>query len=365
MSLSFRQSNIYQLLYTFLDPGTFYATSLDASIFLIRTRHRSFGFTILRLIPILRSVLTLSVDTGLWRLLRLELRRVRLPSACRYSETLSSLSTRSVLNVFLDTLAECLEICSQAHPLCKGVSWNADMLMGYGNCYLKNNPDAGQAGPPADGEVTHSAVVTPSSLDVTVGCPEQSEYTSQNGKVNFTVDCYIARTGDQNSTSIHQNSINSCMDECAEHIATGCVGIIFDFAFADGYENCYLLSSLGVANGGGNITFAQVTSSNSTPAVSTTDHHNGNGGSKAWIAGPVIGGIVVLGLLAGVFWWLRRRSSRKPASKPEAELYPKIASEPPLYVDEPSTRQFEMSAQPSRSEMRDRNSERLLLHELG
>ena len=31
-----------------------------------------------------------------------------------------------------DNLDECLELCSQAHPLCKGVSWNPDMKQGYG-----------------------------------------------------------------------------------------------------------------------------------------------------------------------------------------------------------------------------------------
>jgi hypothetical protein len=46
-----------------------------------------------------------------------------------------------------DTMEECLEYCSISHPLCLGVSWNPDMVGGYPNCYLKNDPSAGTPAP--------------------------------------------------------------------------------------------------------------------------------------------------------------------------------------------------------------------------
>ena len=38
-----------------------------------------------------------------------------------------------------DSLEECMEICSKAHPLCTGVSWNVDLENGWENCYLKDD----------------------------------------------------------------------------------------------------------------------------------------------------------------------------------------------------------------------------------
>lgn len=39
-----------------------------------------------------------------------------------------------------DSFEECLQLCSEAHPLCKGVTFNPDMQSGFGNCYFKTKP---------------------------------------------------------------------------------------------------------------------------------------------------------------------------------------------------------------------------------
>lgn len=257
----------------------------------------------------------------------------------------------------LDSLAECMDICSRTHPLCKGVSWNPDMLHGYGNCYLKSDPDAGQS-EPNPYFVVHSATVTPSYLDVTVRCPQHYEYTSQTGKTQFEVDCYTGRAGSQNYTSVREDSIDSCMDECADQIAKGCVGVVFDFNSTDGYENCYLLSSIGVDNGGHEV-FAQVKSTDGTMPTGKNGS-NENSSSKAWIAGPVIGSIAVIALLLGLFCWLRRRSFRKPPSWPESKTMP----ESPPSADNYTKKKFELNGQPGRHEIRDQNNEHLWQHEL-
>ena len=38
-----------------------------------------------------------------------------------------------------DSLDECMLLCSQAQPLCEGVSWNPGMESGFANCYFKTN----------------------------------------------------------------------------------------------------------------------------------------------------------------------------------------------------------------------------------
>jgi hypothetical protein len=202
-----------------------------------------------------------------------------------------------------------MEMCAEAHPLCKGVSWNVDMIAGYGNCYLKNDPSAGEFAP-SPGYITHSAEVTSASLQQVNGtCPSNKTYASSNGK-NFAIDCYDGRIGSENFTSVHIANVSQCMETCATNTGQACLGVVFDISMENGWDNCYLLNSTGSPNVGTNATFAQLW----TNSTSISSHSSS---SKAWIAGPVLGAIAVIALILGFFWWWRLRSrSRRAQQQP-------------------------------------------------
>lgn len=199
-----------------------------------------------------------------------------------------------------DSLEECMDTCAKAHPLCQGVSWNVDMTEGFANCYLKNS----LAGTPSSsvGVKTHSTIARFSSVDDT--CPKNLTYISNNNK-NFTISCWDGRTGTTNITTSHESDIDSCINTCATHQGgQTCVGVSFDNSMDNGFENCYLLNDTGSANEGMNATFAKLTNT-ADINLGGTSHHPW---SKAWIAGPVIGIVLLIALSFLVFFWYRRRA---------------------------------------------------------
>jgi len=137
------------------------------------------------------------------------------------------------------TMEECMQLCSQSHPLCLGVSWNVDMVAGFANCYLKNAPQDGTPAPDSTFK-RHSALTRLSQVEDT--CPNNLTYIAKHGQ-NFTISCWQGRTGTNNITSYHDSDIDSCIDTCANYSGgQDCVGVTFDNSMQSGYENCYLLS---------------------------------------------------------------------------------------------------------------------------
>ena len=208
-----------------------------------------------------------------------------------------------------DTLMECMELCSQAHPLCKGVTWNPDMKGGWGNCYLKSNPGATKD--PSD-ETAHSALVTGKLYtDLNTDCPSTSTYDKDGN--TYSLSCNTGRAGSQNFTSVRSNSLDDCLQKCSSETGQRCLGVLVDMGLEDGFENCYLLNATGQAlTGGANMTFAEVTASQKSAASSDQSANNQDrGASKAWIAGPVIGVLAVIAIVAGGWYcWRRRRQNR-------------------------------------------------------
>ncbi|KAL4903364.1 hypothetical protein BDW74DRAFT_179782 [Aspergillus multicolor] len=244
-----------------------------------------------------------------------------------------------------DTLEECMEYCAEAHPLCRAVTWNPDLGNGFGNCYLKDFNGTLVSGEHEEGYVIHAALVQLPILldengDEAAACPSQLNYTSTTSlqvRKDFEIRCYESRSGTGNLTTIHTATLEACMDRCASYdpiadsesnfgVETGeCVGVVFDRTMAVGYENCALLSDVGQSKGEISSTFARITA-----AIDPSDEDEGSGsGSKAWIAGPVVGGVagvVILG--AGVWWWRRRKSPAQNAegvSTPDTEGKPVVA----------------------------------------
>lgn len=225
-----------------------------------------------------------------------------------------------------DSLDECLDLCANAHPLCRGVSWNPDMIDGYANCYLKDSTSGDPMSDAVEGFIVHSAELPPSGLpQVDPTCPSNLTYSASSG-TEFAITCYDQRTNDTSFVAFHEPNVEQCMDLCS--VSQGCKGVVLDLAMVGGYENCYvsllmdpikfetftdraallyqLLNDTGASQLGANFTFAQVASGNTTSVVSSSSPK-----SKAWIAGPVIGVVAAVALLLGLGLWWRRRSQRK------------------------------------------------------
>ncbi|KAL4798412.1 hypothetical protein BDV19DRAFT_386298 [Aspergillus venezuelensis] len=220
-----------------------------------------------------------------------------------------SLVTSPWCKMHTATIDECMVLCAQARPLCVAVSWSPDMGDGFGNCYLKDTVGRLVTGNHPT-HLIHSAIAEIPEVDR--ACP-QDYYTStadQSNRKQFSVDCFQTRSGATNITSHHRADVNQCMDDCA--LNPECAGMLFDTTMASGYENCQLLSAEGSEIANPNITFAQVIDVESTGASSSS--------SKAWIAGPVVGGVVAVIIAILRFWFWRRRRNRKAQVPPNPPM---------------------------------------------
>ncbi|CRG91606.1 hypothetical protein PISL3812_08656 [Talaromyces islandicus] len=232
-----------------------------------------------------------------------------------------------------DTMMECMELCAQAHPLCVGVSWNADLTAGYGNCYLKNSQNGVPFTPSS--YVTHSGLV---QMPVTNSCSTSDpKQLTSNGKT-FNVTCFEARAGSNNFTSVYSANITGCVDECAAYDGPeSCLAVFYDNTCADGFDNCYLLNATGTQTVPRNCTYAELASGNPSgsspspspstsavpststepsPGASSSDSSSGGSSSKAWIAGPVVGVVAAVAIaFAGFLWWRRRQQPYEEENK--------------------------------------------------
>lgn len=237
------------------------------------------------------------------------------------------------------SLEECLSFCMKEHPLCLGAIYNPGLELGFANCWPKTGFPQGTLPTTEQGKgMIHSATITQiEPTDKT--CPKDSLYGSKAGKA-FQIHCGQANSG-SNITSIHTQNVTACMDECATS-DKGCVGILFDSSFRDGFSNCYLQNSSLVISDQPSATYAALTNSplpstSGSPAPSGSGSASGSNSnsntsssstSKAWIAGPVLGGLAALALIGCIIFWWRRRKSQAAAASDIAE---KDGSFPPTY----------------------------------
>ncbi|KAL4806314.1 hypothetical protein BDV18DRAFT_139208 [Aspergillus unguis] len=220
-----------------------------------------------------------------------------------------------------ETLDECMEACATARPLCVAISWDPTMGAGFGNCYLRH-----ANGTLISGEhpkyITHTAFALLPEVDAVNNCSARTATSSTDTELKyFDVQCYQERTQTKNITTTHEANINTCMDRCAAHTGTpNCKGVVFDSSMESGYENCLLLSELGTSANNGNATYARLTSSE------PKDSSSGSSSSKAWIAGPVVGGVAGIALIIGAFFWWRRRKNRKLHQEQNPNWTPDMSS---------------------------------------
>ncbi|KAF2113283.1 hypothetical protein BDV96DRAFT_475160, partial [Lophiotrema nucula] len=211
------------------------------------------------------------------------------------------------------SLDDCLNICVTQHPLCRAVAYNPTLEMGYANCWPKTSfPNT--LGAPGGNRTMHTATITTiEQIDTT--CPSNDQYTATGNK-QFDIHCGQLNQG-VNITSLHTRNVTACMDACAAS-NKNCVGVLFDSSLAGGLSNCYLQNTTSVITDQTSATYAVLagttlpTSSPSTaPLPSSSDSGSS---SKAWIAGPVIGGIAGIAIIAAAFFLWRRKKAGTAAA---------------------------------------------------
>ncbi|KAF2850490.1 hypothetical protein T440DRAFT_90020 [Plenodomus tracheiphilus IPT5] len=210
------------------------------------------------------------------------------------------------------SLEACLQFCVDQHPLCRGVSWNPDFTVGFANCFPKTGFKETLSAPAPDDKklgTIHSATIT--QLDaVDRTCPGRG-YTSTNN-ARFDIYCGQLNTG-TNVTSVHVQNGTACMEACAQS-EDKCTGVLFDPGMGGGFNNCYLQNSTGVVSDQAGATYAAMQERETYPASTGQDDSSSSSSSssesKAWIAGPVVGGVVGFAIIGfAAFWWRRRKSN--------------------------------------------------------
>lgn len=208
-----------------------------------------------------------------------------------------------------ESLEDCLRFCVTLHPRCRIVSWNPGLEVGFANCWTRY----GDQGPILDMPnskqgIMHSAEIVEDPKPDSK-CPEDKAYHS-GGEANgtrFDIHCGQLNQG-LNMTNLQAQNITDCMDACAAD-DEGCQAILFTPVLDDGYHNCYLQKTTNDIIDQANATYAAV-----HPSNNHTGGSSGSSPSKAWIAGPVIGGIVSLAAIGyAIFWWRRRKTAKDPA----------------------------------------------------
>ena len=184
----------------------------------------------------------------------------------------------------------------------------------------------------------HSAVVTvKNGTSIPINCTNNAQLTAKDGQI-FVTSCNINQTNND-LWQIHEETIEDCLDTCASWDGGDCKAVVYDTRRINGWENCWLKNGTSVGVTVTGMTLA-VMGSNSGSSGSNP----GNGGSagesktasKAWIAGPVIGVIVVLGAVAYGMTWRRKRSASPGTEKYEkgSGLRGGVAGKPPVWGSE-------------------------------
>lgn len=208
------------------------------------------------------------------------------------------------------SLEDCLQKCVDEHPLCRAAAYFPGGQMRFANCWPKTGFGGAFTAPASNQGTIHTATIT--SLDtINTTCPESNTYTATGSNKNFNIQCGKLNGG-SNITSLHTQNVTACMDTCANS-TQNCVAIVFDSSLQGGYNNCYLQNTTSVISDQVSSTYAVVSVSVSVASPSSSKS------SKAWIAGPVVGGIAGLGLIGAVIFWWRRRNSVDAAATAEAD----------------------------------------------
>ncbi|KAL9095539.1 MAG: hypothetical protein Q9165_002410 [Trypethelium subeluteriae] len=245
------------------------------------------------------------------------------------------------------------------------------MFAGYGNCYYKDNVSAESFNPLTSIDPPmHMAILDQDNFwDVDSSCINGTNYTSSNGAV-FEIAC---NTNDNTNfgtdiASFRSQNMSVCADACATYTNSSgydCVGVVFDSSLVDGYQNCYLKSIIGNVSAQAGHHWALLaqradnsstnSSSEGAPSHFPNSSQSLSRSSKRWIAGPVIGTVVAVGAIAGLFFWFRRqrRLSRSNEYTSGVASLPYLKERP---YEQPGAGPFEMQQEKHIPEMHTEHS---------
>ena len=215
--------------------------------------------------------------------------------------------TPSLLRTHAATMDECMDLCDKHHPLCSRISFGAD-LAGFGwlNCELK--PKATHKPAWFTRAMGHSAEAIPVKLS-DLKCENNTIITASDGRW-FRTSCNDHRDLHSTAThplqAIHQQTLQDCSQQCTDANFT-CTAAVFDAGLQSGYKNCYLFDDLPPPlNRSSDYAFIYLDSLSAkyvAPQLGPSLVAD-----KAWIAGAVLGPIVVV---IGLCWAWRVRTKRK------------------------------------------------------
>ncbi|KAK7187815.1 hypothetical protein DPSP01_010860 [Paraphaeosphaeria sporulosa] len=219
------------------------------------------------------------------------------------------------------SLEDCLKDCVNEHPLCRGVVYVPGLTGGYANCWPKTGFSSPLSASNTLLKITHSATIDSIKTPDTE-CKNDTYTSTQDDSKNFAVHCGQTNQG-TNMTMVQSQNFTACMEECAGN-KQGCVGVVYDSTLQGGFNNCYLQNTSSIFNDVGSSMYAVLTGakpkesgtgSSGSNSNSTDNSNNSNsnssssGGSKAWIAGAVVGPILGLALIGAAIFFLRRRKA--------------------------------------------------------
>ena len=267
---------------------------------------------------------------------------------CPFTSPTASTPINNTCPTHANSLQDCMNQCSAAHPLCLAVTYIPDMEYGYGNCYFKNNISIGSITPTSGNDVRHLALANSDLVfNTDSDCTNGTSYTSPN-EAEFETLCNQDIPTAYSVAVYHMSNLSACADACATYSNSSgltCVAAAFDSTLVNGYLNCYLKSNLNgsVAINGKHMALltraADGKSTNSSlpgPASSTPDPKSpGSSRNHTWIAGPVVGGVVGAFALAGLLYWLRSR--QRSTQTTHYSLAPVLQSSPGYTPPPPRT----------------------------
>lgn len=268
----------------------------------------------------------------------------------------------------VETLEECMSICSEGHPLCYGVVFNPDLQRGYHNCY------------PKSANMSQKLTNSPWVMHTALAQISYNTTCSSGTYIATTSDKAFDRLCDQTADGedigqIYMPNFSACMDYCSTYTngSKSCSAAVYQPTAADQFENCYLKSSAQYIYSRTGYNLATVASSrvnntntsnnpsnagNGGVSVSTsTPSNNKSNSSKAWIAGAVIGPLAAIAfLIVVILYWRRRHNTRDRASQtkitevpyhngPNTALYSAVqpGSSGPSEVDGSNVRRSELT----------------------
>lgn len=233
-----------------------------------------------------------------------------------------------------DNITQCADACAvYQHPRCAAVAFEASQAHGTSNCYLKSAVPT----PTVQTFVMDAAVAA--GPTATEDCAALGPTHTAQARVLFRTYCGYDYQRDDLVQSFAAD-MGACMDQCVQHntaaAAGSCLGVAYEASQLTGFQNCYLkdgnntadlVSPAFVVDAAFIVGTAALPTTSpagaSTPSPSPSPSSSPSPSpSIAWIAGPIVGGVAGLTLLALAARWFVARSDSRAKSRSGAGRSP-------------------------------------------